>query len=268
MIDVSIKMKYFALMSLVLLCLPLAAIAQTPPAPADSACDPQYYDTLESRAWLEAQREITQNQNLISKPDSVLQYTCFDKHLGALANEATNMFSESAELDSPADIASNYIKSNFTDVHTNLIGDRAATSAPAPSGSVSPAAYSCDIMGKVWKDARCMNFIDEKNNDAFFTLEDYVNNSNDLRFKGNCTKDSRWQTEFDALKPTNTAWEEDDIDAHLDKLDPAKCSGSDAIETGFKVRPNDLHSSGYDEHFCIIPGCYYNPSGSCSTTIP
>jgi hypothetical protein len=63
---------------------PIHAFGQSAPAPAASSCDPAYYDTLQSRAWLEAQREITQNQNLIFKPDSVLQYTCFDKHLGAV----------------------------------------------------------------------------------------------------------------------------------------------------------------------------------------
>ena len=41
----------------------------------NSPCDPDYYESLEARAWLEAQREITQNQNLIYKPDSALEYT-------------------------------------------------------------------------------------------------------------------------------------------------------------------------------------------------
>lgn len=62
--------------------------------PAASPCDPKYMDSLESRAWLEAQREITQNQNLIFKPDSVLEYTCFDLFLGELAEHAKDMFSE------------------------------------------------------------------------------------------------------------------------------------------------------------------------------
>ena len=65
----------------------LAQFAATP-------CDPDYYESLEARAWLEAQREITQNQNLIFKPDSVLEYTCFDNHLRELADHADEMFSE------------------------------------------------------------------------------------------------------------------------------------------------------------------------------
>jgi hypothetical protein len=66
--------------------------AQTLPA---TACDPEYMDALESRAWLEAQREITQNQNLISKPDSVLEYTCFNRFLNTMSkNWGDRMFSE------------------------------------------------------------------------------------------------------------------------------------------------------------------------------
>ena len=60
----------------------------------ETPCDPEYFKSMKSRAWLEAQREITQNQNLIFKPDSVFEYTCFDKHLNELADHAKDMFSE------------------------------------------------------------------------------------------------------------------------------------------------------------------------------
>ena len=71
------------------------APAAAPPVIAPSPCDPLYYDSLESRGWLEAQREITQNQNLIFKADSVLEYTCFDRFANELAQHARDMFSES-----------------------------------------------------------------------------------------------------------------------------------------------------------------------------
>ena len=69
------------------------AIAQGIPPIAESSCDPDYYDTLRHRAWQEAQREITMNYNFIPKPDSVLQYSCFDKQLGALEQARQNMIS-------------------------------------------------------------------------------------------------------------------------------------------------------------------------------
>ena len=66
-------------------------------AAVTSPCDPQYMDALEGRAYLEAQREIMQNQNLIVKPDSVLEYSCFDSILRTIAraNGDRSNFSES-----------------------------------------------------------------------------------------------------------------------------------------------------------------------------
>ena len=62
-------------------------------------CNPQAMDMLEARAWAEAQREMTQNETLISKPDSVLQYNCFDSALDVLAKAAEGkyLFSELAK---------------------------------------------------------------------------------------------------------------------------------------------------------------------------
>ncbi|MDB2682979.1 hypothetical protein N9Z27_01860 [Alphaproteobacteria bacterium] len=70
------------------------SFAQSQGEPAESPCDPEYFKSLKSRAWLEAQREITQNQNLIFKPDSVFEYTCFDLYVNELADHAKDMFSE------------------------------------------------------------------------------------------------------------------------------------------------------------------------------
>src|SRR5437016_4882806 len=53
----------------------ITGIARATPT---TPCDPEYMDALEARAYLEAQREVAQNQNYILKPDSVLEYTCFD----------------------------------------------------------------------------------------------------------------------------------------------------------------------------------------------
>ncbi len=71
-----------------------SGFAQNNNQPAETPCDPEYFKSLKSRAWLEAQREITQNQNLIFKPDSVFEYTCFDLYVNELADHAKDMFSE------------------------------------------------------------------------------------------------------------------------------------------------------------------------------
>ena len=85
------SLRAFAVITLALVMVTHTTNAQTI---ADSPCDPEYFESLKSRAWLEAQREITQNQNLIFKPDSVLEYTCFGGHLAELSVHAADMFSE------------------------------------------------------------------------------------------------------------------------------------------------------------------------------
>ena len=55
-------------------------------------CDPEIWDVMKDRAWMEGQREITQNKNLIPRPDSVLSMTCFDSFLNHLATHGENNF--------------------------------------------------------------------------------------------------------------------------------------------------------------------------------
>ena len=263
--------RLFSALAVMVLCVcmfsPLALAA--PPAPADSACDPEYYKTLNSRAWLEAQREITQNQNLIFKPDSVLQYTCFDKHLGVVAEATKTMFSEGAQTDGNSNIARAFVSGNFTNDPDKALGGRSENQL-STEGIVSQgnnnnnnqnsATYSCDAMNKVWKEARCMNFVDEADSDAFFTLAEYVSDSEDKRFKkGYCPKSPNWQKESDAVKDPQ-GWEKDDIETFLERFNIENCGKggfeSAAIPTGIKVLPDLFDETGYDEHFCLIPGCY------------
>ncbi|PCK00386.1 MAG: hypothetical protein COA45_00980 [Zetaproteobacteria bacterium] len=57
-----------------------------------NTCDPEFMDVLNDRAWMAAQREVTQNQNLIPRPDSVLEITCFDSFLDELGSHADDNF--------------------------------------------------------------------------------------------------------------------------------------------------------------------------------
>ncbi len=55
-------------------------------------CDPEFWEVLKDRAWQEGQREITQNNNLIARPDSVLQMTCFDSFVNHLTRYSGGNF--------------------------------------------------------------------------------------------------------------------------------------------------------------------------------
>ena len=155
-------------------------------APA-TPCDPQYMDALEARAYLQAQREITQNQNLIYKPDSVLEYTCFQQFLNAAGtNWDDRQFSETTRWDTAGfdatttDLAlskvagealSSYIALNFPHAY---LGGRAEGAGPYdPSGDVGGTEYTCDVMAQVWDLAKCKNFFDRMDTDAFFDFPYY-----------------------------------------------------------------------------------------------
>lgn len=55
-------------------------------------CDEDFMDIIEARAWEEGQREITQNANIIRKPDSVLSMSCFADWMDHLAHHADDNF--------------------------------------------------------------------------------------------------------------------------------------------------------------------------------
>ena len=65
------------------------AAAETMP----KSCDPDFMTAINARAWLNAQRDVTQAENLIAKPDSILEYSCFDITMTQLAANAKNLFS-------------------------------------------------------------------------------------------------------------------------------------------------------------------------------
>ncbi|MCD8497859.1 MAG: hypothetical protein LRZ85_07135 [Alphaproteobacteria bacterium] len=254
-------------------------------------CDAEYFKSLESRAWLEAQREITQNQNLIYKPDSVLAYTCFDQFANVTANMQTwNGFSETnrwsiGDRSRAVDTALNnlvapslvsYLTSNF---NNNFLGGRGPAPNYTPS-NISGGAYNCTHMNMVWQAAKCYNF-QTLPQDGFFTFEEHAQEDGDTRkLPTACVNPTVWDSQIimAGLKvPGSTTsanaipkWPFDKVEVYYDKLDPQKCTDSTPLPTGVTVKSKATDSGGgalnpteYPEHICIIPGCYYDPSGSC-----
>lgn len=262
---------------------PIASYAGTPTF-ADDPCDPEYYESLESRAWLEAQREITQNQNLIFKNDSVLEYTCFDRYMRELAAHAPDMFSETNRWGGtpPTDMRDalnnlvqdarhEYIDANFDH---SLLGGRASFNYPNAS-SLSGSSYSCNIMQRVWEAAKCMDFIDNAANDGFFTFAEYASGSDKRFLPTACPGGADYTGNVNrAVVAANTPWDEDDAFTYYELIYPTSgdCEhttggGVARIQTGLEI--NVTSGSGvnrYNEYVCTVPGCYYEPSGLNSGT--
>ena len=268
--------KYGVLAAICLFFMAGIALAD-PPTPAASPCDPQYYESLKSRAWLEAQREITQNQNLIFKPDSVLQYTCFDKSLDVLAQNAPNMFSQTNRWGgAPTDMTNalqnlvgtavqNYVAANFG---YPLLGGR-ATGLNYTPGGVTSGGYSCTVMNDVWKKAKCMDFASDNAQDGFFTF-DQSSTDADHRFLPTSCGGALplWATQIKNAYATQTPpWTPDKTVTYFDALDPANCSDTtkvQAISTGILVQRPQETPTMYLEKVCIPAGCHYVPTGGAT----
>lgn len=159
---------------------------------APQACDPGYFQSMKERAWMEAEREIMQNQNLIFKGDSVLEYVCFDKFLNHAAKNLGDIFvhtkyfgneiikrSEDPEGQGNAikkavfNAMDQYLRQNYA---AEFLSNRSSelrkppevrNGVPAETVTAEGKNYTgCKVMAEVWSASKCMNFIDRKSYSA------------------------------------------------------------------------------------------------------
>ncbi len=249
---------------------------------ADSPCDRLYYESLSARAWLEAQREITQNQNIILKPDSVFEYTCFDRLLWELKDHADEMLSETTAYNNPLGQDSmdnalqdlvgtsliSYVAANYGYYSGLLGGHAAATGIKHTPVNVNSggSAYSCDIMERVWKAAKCINFITDEDNDGFFTFQEYANAPSDKRhLPSACTAiTTNWTNNLETALTTGP-WTTDPLQTYISETTAESCSGASCrcngapIPTGVSVFKPGVNP--FLEKVCLQPGCRYHPGG-------
>lgn len=160
-------------------------------------CDGNFMNQIYAKAYMEASREVIINEQLINKPDSVLEYTCFDQFIALNAHNAGMIFSEADTFDSRdveletadetdsttysvnydddhldtvldtllLDTLENYITENFA--HTFLGGESTVDNSMNLT-SIGGNSYDCSHMQTVWDLARCRDFGED---DQFFNFE-------------------------------------------------------------------------------------------------
>lgn len=164
---------------------------------APQTCDPQYWESMSSKAWMEAQREISQNKNLIYKADSVLEYVCFDSFMQHAAQHVGDIFTHTTYFNGQliiprgeerysleqtltkavTDSYKTYINANY---NHKFLGERSAhlgrhATADRSLGDASAMGnYKCELMANIWNQAKCENFIDNDKfeGDGFFPFDD------------------------------------------------------------------------------------------------
>lgn len=271
-------------------------------AQTTSPCDPQYMDALESRAYLEAQREIAMNQNLIVKPDSVFEYSCFDRIMGALARAPGDRknFSESDRWGEVPNHDTDSLNRAFDEVVTTTLiayvtanyshkylGGRVDDDYAGPQlQSGRGGAYTCDEMDRVWKLAKCANFqgppVGKMELDGFRDFE-YLKNNDPRQLPTACEVNGitdEWiKRAFNneearyVLNPENpldnTPYTVDPLVTYLSKINPFSVTPAtvcaDGIPTGVIVYRQGFTPPYYREKVCPNPGCYYVPTGAGAT---
>lgn len=139
-----------------------------------SSCDPQLMEAMEARSWMETNRENVQMRNLMPRPDSVLEYSCFDQLVSLVGELPAEIFSDDENkwllstgglphIDNVStDIALQEVVgiALFTYLFTNFghtyIGDRTEILGAAPPRA--PGDYVCGALNYVWEQAKCMDF--------------------------------------------------------------------------------------------------------------
>lgn len=155
-------------------------VARAQPA---TSCDPEFMQAMDAKAWMGTDRAMVQTQNLLGKPDSVLEYSCFDQLVSLVGEIPADAFSDNEARWQLSTGGLPYISNVSTDIalqetvgialftylFTNFgprfLGDRTPVSPAAPPRSVG--TYDCGALNYVWKQAKCLDFGEQWDDDSF-----------------------------------------------------------------------------------------------------
>lgn len=175
----------------------------------ESSCDGGFMNQIYSKAYMQANRQVIMSEQLIHKPDSVLEYTCFDQFINLAGKEAPTFSETTAWKDrtislKTGDSSGSY---KFKVIRKDLYDSEAIDSDPAVENlsqalqylisdvlneyltnnfshtflgeattldhsASAGIAYNCSHMSTVWHVAQCLDFGED---DQFRTFEELIN---------------------------------------------------------------------------------------------
>lgn len=155
---------FLKFMSVVLGCLGLASASYA--QVEGQGCDPDFLNVITSHAEMASSREMETAQRLILKPDSVLQYSCFETHI--LSQRSFRVFNSSRSDFDGTRRYDDAINGLATDPYRTFVTTN--FSHRPGGGALTGRPFNvCYTMNNVWNDMRCRhNF----NKDDFRTYED------------------------------------------------------------------------------------------------
>lgn len=151
-----------------------------------NGCATDTWTAMVNQAVIEARREDILNKRFIVKPDSVLDYGCFDENLeaaqsrlGPIFSETPNWASQDVNILPETVTIKRYHPEGLRNALASVV-EQAAQSYYNQQFNQAPLAGStpvggitngknCDLMGKIWSAAKCKNFDDVQ---VFYKFED------------------------------------------------------------------------------------------------
>ena len=199
-------------------------------------CDPDFLTAMNTAAWMAGQSEVEAAEQLILKPDSVLQFTCINTITSA--GGITNA------------IVPGYIGSNFA------------------KGSTSGGAL-CAGMAGVWKQMKCKDF---DIND--FRSYQELAAADPRQFYEPCNSGARNQAWTDGLTnayppPATPAANGgmDGVQSNNNLIWTGDCAAGAPRPTGRTVFDNNTGQT-YPDATCPVPGCMYDPQANACVPGP
>lgn len=255
----AMRLLRLAILGSVLIGAGTQAFAQAGPAAppvVPPTCDEGFNNVLNSRAWLETQREMEAAQKFILKPDSVLEYSCFNNILERVSDRtATAQFLAPSRAGIESTVLSPltvHLGSNFS--HT-LGGGLAGAS---PGGT-------CAAMYAIWDLLKCQDF--DKADFRFFSDIGADDRRSLPVACPDAGRTAKWAAQLAAAYPAPVpaaapgSGKMDAEKTYLDRLDPETCDSFPPVYTGIRVIGNA--GSAYDDAVCVAPGCYYDKTAEC-----
>lgn len=196
-----------------------------------SACDIDVFKVMRGKASFEVQEDYVTSQILLTKPDSVIEYTCADQFVGFTEGEGGPIFSNatdwgprivphslgipaapmlmyvamdprSLEMALEATVTSTmsaYVSGQFPN---KFIGDTSDEDYSV-SGSVPGASYTCDKMKLIWQEAKCTNFGEDKHfgeHRPFISFHEFVTKGDPRKQIVECSNPGIVQEDIDMVR--------------------------------------------------------------------
>jgi hypothetical protein len=223
----------------------------------DPLCDGTLWTQMTQRAHLNGQQDISRVENLVYKPDSILEYSCLQLAVTDIPSHVSYYMTDSMINGLVAPMIQYYIYASYS--HT-FMGGR-----DTPGGGAAAAGFNCDAMAYVWQMAKCMHAGNLAPQDTLGSVFEFLGAPDTRLLPTTCTTP-------DAATMGNAPVAAASPIALTVQATGANCGA--AIPTGTTVNISETSNTAFDNTFpavgpgrkynekiCANPACHYVPTG-------